>query len=200
MAMSGTVKILVQDDDVHLHPETETSDVVSVKIGEKTYDFSKEMVKKYPKLLDPSARYTLGFDAVLPLIYEYPATCIPPSLLDDQAERELFLSNLNFFEIPISPEVILHLSQPQIKEVRQASEYVRRHSAKKKCTFTQRRAVRDFCRDAEKAFCSLYNDIKPLDIVEMLDEGRVEDLVIHDFKGKNVVMTFVKSFLKKFLG
>lgn len=192
-------KILLQQEDVLPHPLTESERVNTITIGGKQYDFSDEMLKKFPKLTDPAARYTIGFDAILPLIYEYPPSAIPKNLLDEQSEREVFLSNIQFFQIPICREVILHLSSEQVKEVEEAASYVRRHSAKKKCTFTQRREVRDFCRSAETAFKELYADIRPLEIVEMLDEGRVEDLVVHDFKSKNCVMNFVKSFLKKFL-
>ena len=41
------------------------NDNVSIKIGEKCYDFSKDMVTKYPKLLSPETRYMIGFDSLL---------------------------------------------------------------------------------------------------------------------------------------
>lgn len=198
----------LQPDDVLPHPTTASATVHSIIIGGKSYDFSEEMVRKYPKLLDPAARYTLGFEAVLPLIYDYPPTVLPKTLLDEQCEKELFLSNCEFFDIKLSDQVILHLCSEARKDLEECVKHIGeklKHRAKKsKVSFQLDKKVQMFCLDHEESLSQIYSDIKPLEIIQRLEASvtnpkHLEALLIHDWKGKNCVMSFVKDFLKFFL-
>lgn len=204
----GNHLIDLQPEDVLPHPVTQSDHHHAIVIGGKSYDFSEEMVRKYPKLLDPSARYTLGFEAVLPLIYEYPPTVLPKTLLDEQGEKELFLSNCEFFDIKLSDQVILHLCSEARKEledcVKHIGEKLKHRQKKSKVSFQLDKKVQMFCLDHEESLSEIYSDIKPLEIIQRLEAAvsnpkHLEALLIHDWKGKNCVMGFVKSFLKFFL-
>jgi hypothetical protein len=194
--------IRIEAEDVLPHPATSSSQFTTIIINSKSYDFSPEMLQKYPKLLDPAARYTLGFDSLLPLFYDYPASCICPTLLDEPHEKTLFLSNCEFFGIVLSPDVILRLNTETKKELQECSDYITRSTGRKganKMRFSLKKDVRLFCREHEAAHSELYHDIKPLEIVEMLEEGVIDALTLHDWRSKNAVKSFTKLFLEKFL-
>lgn len=121
------------------------SDVVRVTINGKQYEFSQDMIKKYPKLLDPNTRYMLGFDSLLPIIYDYPLSTIPESMLDDVSEKNQFLRNAERLDIKLSDDLILHLTSKLMKEVQECSEYIRNNVGKKGLQ-KMRRAYSNFCR------------------------------------------------------
>ena len=205
---SSSNYIDLQPEDVLPHPTTSSVTFHSINIGGKSYDFSEEMVRKYPKLLDPSARYTLGFEAVLPLIYDYPPTVLPRTLLDEQCEKELFLSNCEFFDIKLSDQVILHLCTESRKEleecVKHIADKVKHRQRKSKVSFQLDKKVLAFCIEKQDAVAEIYSDIKPIEIIQRLEAAvsnpkHLEALLIHDWRGKNCVMSFVKDFMKLFL-
>jgi hypothetical protein len=168
----------------------------------KKYKFSKLIVDKYPKLLHPDAAYTLHFEAILPLLLGYPPSCIPETMLDDRSEKELFLSNCEFFNITLTDDVILHLSSECVKKVSECVDFVKKEAGKKgeeKLRFCLRKDVAKFCSETEKAFKDIYSDIKPIEIVQKLELGEVKDLVLHDWRSKNAVIPFINKFIKFFL-
>lgn len=194
-------KILLQDDDVEDHPVTASTDYVRVEICGKSYDFSKEMVQQYPKLLDPSIRFTLNFDSVLPLLYGYPPSCISETLLDEQSEKEIFLSNVEFLGIKLSNEVILHLNQQTRKELLECRDFIKSKTGskgKKKLRFMNDPEIEQWCAEVEASSLELYDSIKPGDILRKLEAGCIDILTLWDFKGKNVVRSLLKQFKQKF--
>lgn len=201
----GGVKTLLQKEDVVAHVETSSSNVHEIKVQDKIYAFSDEMIAKYPKLLDPSLRYSINFDSVLPIIYDYPVSCLDPKLLDENHEKQIFLSNCEFLGIKLEDSVIIHLSKTLKDEITECSEYVQKKAGKKgkeKLRFINLREVQEFASEQEVAFSEHGSDVKPLDIIRMLELGGkcIDTLVLHDFKSKNVVLPFIKAFMSKFLG
>lgn len=181
-----------------------SSENIKIEIGDKTYNFSQEMVNKYPKLLDPSAKYTLGFETVLPIIWEYDPSVLRNDLLDENSEKTLFLANCEFFGIKLSDAMILHLSSNLKKDIQECSDFIQRETGKKgktKMRYINNKAVVEWCSDQEKAFIDSGSDIKPLDIIKLLEVGNkaLDQLVLHDFKSKNLVMPLIKKFLQFFL-
>lgn len=184
------------------HPVTASSQNTKIEICGKEYDFSQEMLVKYPKLLDPSMRYTVGFEAVLPLIYDYPPSCIPPSLIDEAHEKSLFLSNCEFLGIKLSDDVILHLNKETKKKILECAEHIAEVSGRKgrnKMRFSLKKEVSKWCRSLEQGMSEIYEALKPIEIVQMLEEGSIDELVLHDFRYKNCVNHFINLFREKFL-
>lgn len=182
------------------------SGVNTLVICGKSYEFSDEMLKKYPMLLDPSARYTVSFDDILPLIYEYDPSVLPSDLFCDNSRKQMFLSNIEFFQIPVSDAMILHLSKSLREDIQECSDFVQREAGNKgrgknaKVRFSNLKTVVEFCCEHDQKF--LNADVKPLDIVKYLEIGTqkaIDTLVLHDWRSSNLVMPFVKSFLERFL-
>lgn len=191
----------LQREDVQPHPESSSTENLRIEIAGKFYDFSREMVNKYPKLQDPAARYTLGFDSILPLIYDYPASCIPPSLIDEPHEKTLFLSNCEFFGISLSDDVILHLNKETKKDLEKCQSFIEEEVGRKgrnKIRFSIRKDIRVWARELENASQEIYQGLKPIEIIEMMEEGSLDILALHDWKYKNCVRGFVKLFMEKF--
>lgn len=194
--------VTLQADDVNLHPTTQSSNNTQIEILGKKYDFSDEMIRKYPKLLDAACKYTINFDAILPLIYDYPPSCIPQGLLDEDSEKEIFLSNCEFFGIQLSSEVILHLNKKTKEELSECQEFIEKQAGKKgkkKVRFSLKKDVQNWCYQIQGASKELYDGLKPLEILQMLEAGSLDILAIHDFRGKNCVRSFLRLFMEKFL-
>lgn len=195
-------RITLSREDVLAHPEANCDNVFVLELMDgKKYKFSQDIVDKYPKLKDKAAPYTLSFEAILPLLLDYPASCIPKSLIDERHEKELFLSNCEFFGISLDESVILHLSGESEKKITECCEFVERQAGKKgkdKVRFSLRKDVRRFCSKVEGALKCLYSEIKPIEIIEKLELGEVKELVLWDWKSKNAVLPFIDSFMKEF--
>lgn len=186
------------------HVVTSDSNNTKIEICGKEYSFSSEMLKQYPKLLDPSARYTINFDTILPLIYGYSPDVLPNDLLDENSEKTMFLSNCEFFEIKLTDDMILHLSSNLRKDIQDCSEFIQEKAGRKgkeKLRFINRRDVQEWLANKEKAFIESESDVKPLDVIRLLELGgkSLDQLVIHDFKSKNLVFPLIKDFMKSFL-
>lgn len=198
----------LQAEDVLPHPRTASSDNVRIEICGKMYDFSKEMVEKYPKLLDPATRYTINMDAIIPLVYEYPVSCIPQQLLDEDSEKIIFLSNCEWFNLKLSDDVILHLNQKVRKDIEECHQFIRAQTGKKgqkKLRFSSSgdsHEIPRWCTVLYEQDKEVYDSaIKPTEILNYLEIGGslLDILTIHDFKGKNVVTNFIRLFKEKFL-
>jgi hypothetical protein len=202
--MDAAKRVFLQKEDVIPHPESNSDKNYKIEICGKSYDFSQEMVDKYPKLLLPEARYTINFESILPLIYEYPVSCIEPRLIDESHEKTLFLSNCEWLGISLSNEVILHLNRESKKEIEEAHKFIRAQTGKKgkkKIRFALDQEVQLFCERHAEAHAEIYQDLKPIDIVRMLEIGdsALDSLTLHDWKGKNCVRSFIKVFTEFFL-
>lgn len=180
--------------------DTKSSDIIEIQVLDKKYYFSPDHVKKCSKLLDPDVRFLIGFDSVLPLIYGYPPSCIPETLLDDLSEKQTFLCNLEFLEIEINDALILHLCKSLRKEVQETSDLIRRKMGSKiknKIRADQSQEVVSFCCQHDSAFRESNANILPLDIIRYLctgNSGLLDTITIADFKSKNLIGSFIKSF------
>jgi len=187
-------------------PDTKPEDIVEISVLDKKYYFSKEHVKKYPKLLDPDTRFLLQFDNLLGILYSYGASCIDPKVLDEPHEKQIFLMNLEFLEIEINNDLILHLCQGLRKEVQEASDLVARHvggKGKSKIRIDQDKEVVKFVCSYDAAFRECGADFSPTEIIRYLAAGTpslLDAIVISDFKSKNLISSFVKSFLEYLSG
>lgn len=200
---SRAPKIMLQEDDsVHYAPVASDECFKLVMYDGKEYTFSKEHVEKFPKLRDPNTRYLLHIEAVIPLIFGLPCSTIPSELLDSPSEKELFLANANYLGIEISEDVILHLNTETAKQLELCAKYIASETGKKgrkKIRFCNLKHVQAWCYDLQKKFSHLYNSITPLEILRLLELGEIRDLILLDFRGKNVVGSFIKAFSKFFL-
>lgn len=174
-----------------------------IRLGGEDFEFSKEHISLYPKLLDPEARYRINCRPIVKLIYGMQPSCISKSELDEPSEREIFLSNLAFFEIKLSPEVILHLYSDKLKQLELISAKIQKKSSKRKMKFSLKKSVVSFCEGELASFSDLYSDgFTPSKICSFLELGGdfLKALVIHDVQqGVGVVGAFIDKFLKKFL-
>ena len=184
------------------------NDNVPVKIGDRIYDFSKDMCIKHPKLLDPSIRYMIGFDSVLPIIYGYPVSCIREDMIDENSEKQLFLKNCERLEIKLSDELILHLSSKLKSEIEECTEYVAKKAGRKgkgenaKMRFVNLKEVQEFCAESDGLFDDHGSDIRPLDVIRLLEVGTkkaIDQLVLKDFKSNNIIRPFITKFMSFFL-
>jgi len=186
-------------------PDTKPEDIVYIKIFDKEYPFTKAMIAKHPKLLDPDCLFLLNFESVLPLLYGYPPSCIRGDLLDEDSEKQTFLCNLEFLEIELTESMILHLCRHMRQEVQEASDLVKRHTGpkgKRKIRIDQDTEVVTFACQQDQAFREAGANIMPMELLRYLSTGAeslLNAIVIADFKSKNLIGRFIKSFLG-FLG
>lgn len=181
-------------------PETKTDEIIKISVLDKDYFFSPEHVRKYPKLLDPDARFLLSFDSVLPLIYGYGPSALDQKLLDEPHEKQRFLLTLEFLEIELNNDLILHICSSLRKEVSDLSDLVRRRTGKKgtkKIRIDQDQEIVSYACQHDQVFRQSGADILPLDILRYLATGTgslLDSIVIADFKSKNLISGFIKSF------
>jgi len=181
-------------------PDTKPEDIVWVKIYDKEYPFTKEMIRKYPKLLDSDVLFLLHFESILPIIYGYPASCIPEDLLNDPSEKQTFLCNAEFLGVELSDAMILHLSSQLRQEVKESSEAIRKKLGYK--VVDKNRVAGDqrlvtFAAKHARAFREACASVPPLEILMNLATGEsqlLDEIVIEDFKSKNLISSFIKSF------
>ncbi len=115
-----------------------------------------------------------------------------------------FLSNCEWLGISLSNEVILHLNRESKKEIEEAHKFIRGQTGRKgrnKVRFAHQQEVKLFCMKHAEAHAEIYQDLKPIDIIEMLEVGdsALDILTLHDWKGKNCVRSFIKVFTEFFL-
>lgn len=183
----------------------QADDPVKVRVNCVDYELPASVVAKYPKLTDPGARFLLNFDSLLPLLYGYPPSSIPATMLDEPHEKMIFLSNIEFLEIPIGNDLILHLSKTLRDEVQQASDYIRGKAGSKgktKMRYCNLRESEIFCAEYDDVFRSHGANVTPMEILRYLEAGTsalLDKVVLIDFQSTNCVMGFVRAFLKRFL-
>ena len=186
--------------------DTKAEDIVWVQVQDKKYPFNQEHLKKHPKLLDPDVVFLLDFEKVLPIIYGYPISCLKGDWLDEDSEKQTFLCNLEFLDITISNELILHLCSSLKKEVLESSDLVQKHigsKGKKKIRVDQDREIATFTASYDAAFRQAGADITPNEIIRYLSigtESLLDQIVVSDFKSKNLISSFIKSFLSNLRG
>ena len=192
-----------ESEDIQPHNSTSSTHVNEVKVSDKVYYFSDEMIASHPKLLDPSTRYSLNFDDVLPILYDYSPSCLNSELMSDYARKQIFLSNIEWLDIQLSDAVILHLCQNTKRDLQECSDFVQKQAGKKgekKLRFCLRRDVAEFAESFSEMFRKELADIQPIDIIRYLEMGLVDKLTILDFKSKNLVSPLIDKFIELFLG
>lgn len=203
VSSSSDERVLIPDNLVDQPLSVSSDKVFSVRIGLNDWEFAQEHLDAFPKLKDPSARFRLNFEPIYRLILGYPASAIPQDLLDTPSEKEIFLSNCAFFDIKLSPDVIVHLCSDKKKELMKASAEIQKHGSKKKqAVFWLKKKVQSFCEAELSSFSDLYEGLSPLDIVRHLEIGSedlINKLLVHDWEvGKGSVSSFLQKFMSKF--
>lgn len=186
-------------------PETKPEDIITVNIQGKDYFFSPDHVKKYPKLLDPDAKFLLGFDSVLPLIYGYSVSSIEEDLLENNAKKTVFLAAVEFLDITLPEAAILHLSKSLREEVERIHQYIRKKVGNKgddKLRFVNRRKPRELAAKFDAVFRQHKAEVTPdivLTYLEYVDPAFRDEIVVLDFKTRNLIMPLIRAFREKFL-
>lgn len=186
-------------------PILESEKQHTITVMGKEYTFSDYHVKRYPKLLDTRVNYLLGFDKLLPLVLGYPETALDPTLFDQDHEKEIFLTGLEFLEIKLEPKFIIHLSQSFMKELEDCREYILKKTGKKgkhKMRFLNDKRVLEFCEEQLPMFEKYQSKITPSKILKLLELGTkesLEKLILKNFDSNNLVKTFISNFLRIFL-
>ena len=191
-----------ESEDIKEHATTSSTNVNEVKVLDKSYFFSDEMITAHPKLLDPSTRFSLNFDDVLPILYEYSPSCLNSELMSDYARKQVFLSNIEWLDIQLSDSVILHLCQNTKRDLQECADFVSKQAGKKgekKLRFCLRRDVAEFAESFAEMFRRELAEIQPIDIIRYLEMGLVDKLTILDFKSKNLVSPLIDKFMELFL-
>ena len=199
---SDLTAIDFESEDIKDHVTTSSTNVNEVKVLDKVYYFSDEMIKAHGKLLDPSTRFSLNFDDVLPILYEYSPSCLNSELMSDYARKQVFLSNIEWLDIKLSDDVILHLCQNTKKDLQECADFVTKQAGKKgekKLRFCLRRDVAEFAESFSDMFRAEIADIQPIDIIRYLEMGLVDKLTILDFKSKNLIGPMINKFMEIFL-
>ena len=188
--------------------ETTEADIVEIKIGERTVPFSKAMIEKYPKLLDPNTRFLLEpIEPLICLIYGYPPEAIPENLINDNSEKTKFLFGCEHLGIKLSDEFILHLSTKLSQDLRESCDYIKRSVGRKGHKFMRlmkSKEIFDFCWSFRKLFADSGSSLSPEDVLRGLESDtageKIKELVVEDWKTNNLITGFIKKFLSKFLG
>lgn len=188
-------------------PDTKAEDIITINVQGKDYYFSPDHVKRYPKLLDPDAKFLLSFKAILPIIYGYPASAIDPHLLDENFEKQRFLAACEFLDIHLTDDLILHLSKALRDEVQSCSDFIQSRigtKGKEKIRYTHRREVAEFCaQNFDALFRQHGSEVRPIEVISYLEIGTkdlLDTIVTLDFKTKNLILPLIRKFSESFLG
>lgn len=186
-------------------PSTDT--ITTIYCQRKAYDIPTSLTLKYPNLMDPIIMSSIfDFDICFMLIQGLPPSCIPSDRSTDYSKKQILLQDLEKLEFDIPDPVKLYLSPLAIEEFTEARKWLIRWAGPKGLRKNRAKidqALLAECVKYRKTLASHGCDLDPMsDILEVLSnseyEDAVSDMVILDFKSKNLVLPCVQFFLKKF--
>lgn len=184
--------------------EEGTSLEYMLRLGDgKEYLITEGMQQKYPYVKNPEARLTRNFEDIYTLLCGYSLQHLDSKLFEDEGRLAIFRTNCLDFGIQLSPDEILMLQKKEFDEIKQISDYIQSKRGLfegNKVVFSGKQKTRDFICDLRESFSNLFTKISPDHILDLLECGRVKDLVVKNWSTdvENSILLFVKKFTDKF--
>lgn len=175
-----------------------------LKLGDgKEYLITEKMAREYPYVADPEARLTRNFDDVYLILQGYSIAHFGDDLLKDKARLSIFRTNVLDFGIKLSDDDILMIQKDELDELATIAEYVKSKGTgwgNRMAAFSGQRKTRGFLAELRESFADLYDKMSPDHILDLLEAGKVKELVLKNWStaNENSVLMFVKRFTERF--
>jgi len=173
--------------------------LLKVGTGEE-FLITEGMIRAYPYLKDPEARLTVNFSDIYLILCGYSLQHISEDLFKDKARLSIFRTNVLDFGIQLSTDEILMIQKDELDELKTISDYVRDKGSKKYAKFRDSNKTIEFMTEMRDSFASLFEKISPDHILDLLQVGKIKELVLKNWstKQENSVILFTKQFVTKF--
>jgi len=169
----------------------------------RSFLLSECMIRDHPYCVDPEARFTKYFDDIYTLLCGYTIQHLDQKIFEDKARLAVFRTNCLDFDIKLSPDEILLLQKEELSKFQKIADYIeskRGLFSRGEAVFSGRLKTIELVSELRESFSSLYEKIDPQHLIDMLEVGKVKELVVKNWGSKveNSVMLFVDKFVDKF--